>query len=190
LVALKAQGVVGIAFNTSVKGVPYYRGSAALLAHLADLEMFLQLQFEKDELLSLLPLIEPFRGRLLIDHCGRPSVARGVQDPAFQAVLALGRSGRAYVKISGYNKFSTEPYPHRDTWPFVTALVEAFTPDRCMWGSDWPYLRTTGRVDVGSMLALAERLFPEPADRAKLLYDTPQRLFGYSCAFQATGTSR
>ena len=53
LAALKAQGIVGIAFNATLLGVDYYLNAAGLLCDaLADLDMFLQLQVEKDQLLG------------------------------------------------------------------------------------------------------------------------------------------
>jgi predicted TIM-barrel fold metal-dependent hydrolase len=61
----------------------------------------------------------------------------------------------------------------------VHALLEAFTPDRCMWGSDWPFLRAPERIDYGLVLVLVERLIPDPGDRRKVLWDTPMRLFGF-----------
>jgi predicted TIM-barrel fold metal-dependent hydrolase len=61
----------------------------------------------------------------------------------------------------------------------VHALLEAFTPDRCMWGSDWPFLKAPERIDYGTILTLTEGLIPDPADRRKVLWDTPARLFGF-----------
>jgi len=58
----------------------------------------------------------------------------------------------------------------------VRALVEAFTLERCVWGSDWPYLRATERIDYGVQLKLVERLFPDPAERRRLLWETPLQL--------------
>ena len=76
-------------------------------------------------------------------------------------------------------KCSATTYPWEDSWPFVQALLEAFTPDRCMWGSDWPFLRAPERIDYGLVLALIERLIPDPGDRRKVLWETPMRLFGF-----------
>jgi predicted TIM-barrel fold metal-dependent hydrolase len=76
-------------------------------------------------------------------------------------------------------KFSHRPAPYHDTWPFVAALVEAFTLDHCLWASDWPYLRAPVRVDYGVLLHLALTLFPDTADRRKLLWDTPRELLGF-----------
>jgi predicted TIM-barrel fold metal-dependent hydrolase len=179
LARLKALGIVGVAFNSTFHSVAYYQGTKPLIGRLAELDMFLQLQFERDQLLGMLPLIDGSKVRLLIDHCGRPTVPAGVNSAPFQALLALGRTGRASVKLSGYSKFSGMSHPFADTVPFVEALVDAFTLDHCMWASDWPFLRAPERLDYGPLLGLAAQLFPEPADRQKVLWTTPRRLFGF-----------
>jgi predicted TIM-barrel fold metal-dependent hydrolase len=182
LAGLKVRGIVGVAFNLTFHGEAFYRATADLLAKLAELDMFLQVQVQADQLLSMLPLIERSPVRVLIDHCGRPVAEAGLAQAGFQALLALGRSGRACVKLSGQMKFSREAHPFADTWPFVRALVEAFTLDACVWGSDWPFLRATERVDYGPLLTLLEQMLPDPKDRRKLLWETPQRMFGFGVA--------
>ena len=132
LVALKAKGIVGIAFNSTLDGVDYYLRSHDLLARLADLDMILQIQAEKDQLADFHPLLDKTKVKLAIDHCGRPDIAAGLQAPGFQALLDLGRSGRACVKLSGYAKFSRRSHPYDDVQPFVGALLDAFTPDACV----------------------------------------------------------
>lgn len=177
---LKAAGVVGVAFNVPFHGADYYRNTAPLLQKLVDLGLFLQIQVEHDQLLALLPLIAASPVRLVIDHCGRPSVEHGLKQKAFQALLAIGRDRDAYVKLSGWYKFSRQSDPYEDTWPFIAALVEAFTLDRCVWGSDWPFLRAPQRLDYGPLLAGLSRLFPDPDDQARLLWRTPARLLGFA----------
>jgi predicted TIM-barrel fold metal-dependent hydrolase len=179
LARLKSLGIVGVAFNLPFYSVSYYLGTEALLAKLSEIDMFLQIQVHEDQLLGFLPLIERSRVRLLIDHCGRPDIAAGLEGAAFQALLALGRRGRASIKLSGYIKFSQQAHPFPDTWPFIQAIVEAFGMDACMWGSDWPFLRAPARVDYGPLLTLAETLFPDAVDRRKLFWETASRLFGF-----------
>jgi predicted TIM-barrel fold metal-dependent hydrolase len=179
---LKAAGIIGVAFNVPFHGTGYYRNAAPLLEKLTDLDMFLQIQVEQDQLLDLLPLIEASRVRLVIDHCGRPSVGGGLKGKAFQALLALGRERDAHVKLSGYYKFSQQPHPHEDAWPFIAALVEAFTLDRCVWGSDYPFLRAAERLDYGPLLAVLTRLFPQADDQHRLLWRTPAKLLGFERA--------
>jgi len=176
---LKRQGIIGMALNPTYHGTEYYARSAGLFEKLAELGMFVNLQVERDQLLTFRPWIEEIPVQVLIDHCGRPTVDAGLDQPGFRALLQLAETGRVHVKLSGYNKFARSPYPFEDCWPYLRALVGAFTLERCMWASDWPYLRATERQDYGPLVKLVELVFPDPADRRKLLWETPQRLFGF-----------
>ena len=177
--ALKKRGVVGAAFNPTFHGNAYYKNAAGLIARLAECDMFLQIQVEHDQLLMFVPWIEEMPIEVLIDHTGRPTPGVGLEQPGFQALLRLATTRRVSVKLSGYSKFSSLPYPFEDTWPFVGALVEAFTLEYCLWASDWPFLRAPNRQDYGPLVELVEILFPDPKDRQTLFWKTPQRLFGF-----------
>jgi predicted TIM-barrel fold metal-dependent hydrolase len=177
---LRGLGIVGTTMQAALLGVDYFRGTEALLRNLADLEMFVDVQVEADQLTEMAPMLEPSGVRVLIDHCGRPDPATGLTQPGFRRLLDFASSRRYFVKISGLVKCSAETYPWKDSWPFVHALLEAFTPDQCMWGSDWPFLRAPERIDYGLVLGLVERLIPDSGDRRKVLWDTPMRLFGFS----------
>jgi len=179
LLLLRNAGIRGITFNATALGLDHYEGTEELLAVLAHLDMFVDIQGEGDQLASLAPRVERCDARILVDHCGRPDPRAGLEQPGFQAVLALARTGRAYVKLSGYVKFSHEPYPHRDILPYVRALIDTFGPDACLWGSDWPFLRAEQRVDYGPLLRLIEHLVPDPGQRRRLLWDTPRALFDF-----------
>jgi predicted TIM-barrel fold metal-dependent hydrolase len=178
LARLKAGGIAGVAFNTTFQDVDYYAQTHDLLRKLTNLDMFLQVQVRDDQLLGLLPLLEQSAVRLVFDHCGRPAPHLGIDQPGFQALLQLGKSKRASVKLSGFSQFSRERYPYRDIHPFILALLEGFTPDACVWGSDWPFLRATERIDYGPLLLLIETLVSDEAGR-KILWDAPRNLFGF-----------
>ena len=141
--------------------------------------MFLQIQSEHDQLSMFAPWIEAMPVRVLIDHCGRPTPELGLGQSGFQALLRIARTRRVSVKLSGYSKFSKLPYPFEDCWPFVRAIVDAFTLDHCLWASDWPFLRAPQRQDFGPLAELAGLLFPNEAERRKLFYDTPRQLFSF-----------
>lgn len=176
---LKDQGIVGIAFNPTFYGNEFYAQSRPLMEKLAELDMFAQIQVQHDQLLMFKPWIEDVSVRVLIDHSGRPTPGLGLSQTGFKALLDVAKTGRVHVKLSGYVKFAETPFPFRDTWPYVRALVDAFGLDHCMWASDWPYLRAGERQDYGPMLKLVELLFPDAADRDTILWRTPQRLFGF-----------
>jgi predicted TIM-barrel fold metal-dependent hydrolase len=180
LEALGRAGVVGVAWNITHYGVDHYHDAKPLLQKLALLDMFVDIQVEHTQLLPMLPMLADSGVRILVDHCGRPTVDAGLDQPGFRALLELGATGRAFVKLSGFAKFSHKPAPYDDAWPFVTTLVDAFTLDRCLWASDWPSLRAPVRVDYGVLLHLVLRLFPGAADRRRLLWDTPRQVFGFA----------
>ena len=180
LQALKRAGVVGVAWNVTHYGIDYYHDAAPLLERLVALDMLVDIQVEHDQLVPMMPMLTDSGVRLLVDHSGRPTVDMGLHQRGFRALLELGATRRAFVKLSGFAKFSREPAPHEDTWPFVKALVDAFTLDHCLWASDWPYLRASVHVDYGVLLRLVFMLFPVASDRRKLLWDTPRKLLGFA----------
>lgn len=176
---LKSKGIVGAAFNPTFHGNDYYKVAEPLIRRLAELDMFMQIQSERDQLLMYVSWIESIPVKVLIDHCGRPTPAAGLDQAGFEALLKLAKTKRVSVKLSGYSKISQTGYPFEDCWPYIRAIVDVFTLERCMWASDWPYLRAPERQDYGPLLDLVEVLFPNPADRRALLWDTPRRLFGF-----------
>lgn len=179
--ALRAAGVVGVAFNPAMEGTAALAGCGALFGRLAQLDMFAQVQVAGDQLPDLLELLGSSGVRLLIDHCGRPDAraAAGTGQAGFQALLALAANGRTYVKLSGMQKYSAAGFPYADAGPYVQALLAAFGPGACVWGSDWPFIRAPERIDYGPLLKLAERWMPDPALRRQVMWDTPRRLFGF-----------
>lgn len=179
LQALKAQGVIGVAFNVALLGLDFYRNLGPLLQRLADLDMFGQAQVDGDQMAHFGPMLLDSGAQILIDHCGRPNVTQGLSGAGFAAVLSLGQSGRASVKLSGFSKFSAEAFPFADTQAYVTELLAAFGPDHCVWASDWPFLKAPFRLDYGPLLQLFAKAVPKTEDRQKILWDTPQRLFGF-----------
>ncbi len=180
LARLKAQGIVGIALNVAMLGTEPFMQLDALMGRLAELDLVAQIQVQNDQLLALMPMLKRTRTRLLIDHCGRPDVSAGLAQPAFQALLSLAGHQRTWVKLSGLGKFSQRPYPYSDGHPYLLALLNAFGAENCMWGSDWPFLRASERMDIGTQLLLIATLIPDEQMRRQVLWHTPRRLFSFT----------
>ena len=176
---LQAEGIVGVAFNVALLGLTYYRDIGPLLERLRELGMWAQVQVEKDQLADMAPMLQDSGARLLFDHCGRPDPQAGVGQAGFATLLGLAQTGRACVKLSSLTKCSNLPYPYPDAWPYVQALLEAYTPRALVWASDWPFLRAPDRIDYGPLQSLFEQLVPDAASRRIILWDTPKRLFGF-----------
>jgi predicted TIM-barrel fold metal-dependent hydrolase len=183
---LKAQGIVGIAFNVSLYGRTHYADIGPLLERLAALEMLANVQVQDDQLCAFAPMLQSTGVRVLIDHCGRPDVSRGLDAPGFAALLAMAKSPhsrhRTWVKVSGFSKFSQTVFPFADVQPFVAALLQAFGPEQCLWASDWPFLRASSRQDYGPLLQRFAASVADGAMREKILWQTPMRLFNFQSA--------
>lgn len=83
----------------------------------------------------------------VLDHIAKPDIQSSVPDPAWVANMkALGEREHVYCKLSG---MITEVAEGLD-WtpellrPYFEAALDAFGPDRLMFGSDWPVCRLRG----------------------------------------------
>jgi predicted TIM-barrel fold metal-dependent hydrolase len=181
LATLRHGGVVAARFNllfahaTSIKGKP----GEVLLSRIRELGWFAQIYYRDDGIVDALPVLRASRVKVVVDHCGGFDPAKGLHQPGFAALLALGRSGSAAVKLSGAFRLSKEPWPHADVDPYVAALVDAFGVDNCVWGSDWPFVRVPARTDYGPQRMLLDRWLPDASDRRKVLWETPAKWFGF-----------
>lgn len=179
LAAMRRAGVIGVAFNPAMEGIDLVTSAAPLFALLADLGMIAQVQVAGDQMSALGPWLARQPAAIVVDHCGRPQSEDGIGQAGFDALLRLADSGRANVKLSGWQKYSRAPHPYEDTWPYAHALLRAFGPQHCVWGSDWPFLRAPERLDYGPLLTLFESIVPDAATRRQIQWDTPRRLFGF-----------
>ena len=175
---LDAPGVVGVRLDLIADGVDVLDAPQMpwLLDAMRERGLQLQIQCERDQLVRAMPLVAAARVAAVIDHCGRPVPALGLTQPGFSALLELGRNGH-FVKLSGPFRFSEQGPPFHDCEPFVQALLDTFTPDRCLWGSDWPFLRLEDRTDYATGLAQLAQWVPDADARGRILADSPARCF-------------
>jgi 2-pyrone-4,6-dicarboxylate lactonase len=131
------------------------------------------------------PDLDRMLARLPVDcvfgHLGYVRADTPVQTPGFQALLRMLHAGRAWVKLTGPYRISTGPLPHADTNPFAHALVEA-APDRLVWGSDWPHVKTEWSIPMpndGELADLLAAWVPDARLREQVLVDNPAKLYGF-----------
>lgn len=179
LQALKAQGVIGVAFNPALMGFEHYANIEPLLKRLQSLDMWAQFQVEKSLLLDFMPMLSRVDVKFMVDHCGRPTQSDGLNQKGFRQLLELGKEGRALVKISGFAKFSQLGFPFKDAKPFVDALVNSYGLENLVWASDWPHLRAPYRLDYGPLLRVYEKWF-SAQERKQLMHASAQKHFGFA----------
>jgi predicted TIM-barrel fold metal-dependent hydrolase len=181
LTALADQGVVGMRINPMFNGLRELTepGADRLLARVKEMNWFVQIHCEKNNLADAAPLLRKAGVRIMVDHYGRPDIAAGVSQPGYQELLEFGRSGNAVVKLSGPFRSSNKAFPYDDVDPFIAAAIDAFTIENCVWGSDWPFVLMDRRMDYGPPLSCLDRWLPDVKNRRKVLWDNPARLFGF-----------
>jgi predicted TIM-barrel fold metal-dependent hydrolase len=80
--------------------------------------------------------------RVLIPHMGCHLDARGAAAFAsLDDLVGLARYPNVVVNVSSAPCFSNEPFPFRDTHPFIRRIYDAFGPRRMLWGADLSRLR-------------------------------------------------
>lgn len=178
---LAASGVVGARFNlVSYDREAFARPQTiALLRRMKALNWFAEIVADDEQWSEVAPVVSRSGVNVLVDHFGMHAVSAGIDRPGFQAVLGLGREGRAVVKFSTPFSLSLAPDRHHLLDPFVAALLDAFGMERCIWGSDWPFLSVPNPPDYGQAIGFVERWLTDPADRDRLLWHNPARLFGF-----------
>jgi 2-pyrone-4,6-dicarboxylate lactonase len=180
LKALDEMGVRGVRFNfvkRLVDATPrenYLR----IAEKIAPLGWHIVVYFEAPELEGLTPFLTSLPGTIVVDHMGRPDVAKGVDDAEFQRfVQLLAEHENIWTKVTCPERLTVAGPPYDDVVPFQRTLVERF-PDRVLWGTDWPHPNMTWIVpDDGELVDMIPRIAPTPALQQALLVDNPNRLY-------------
>lgn len=135
--------------------------------------------FEAADLEELIPFLEALPGIVVVDHMGRPDVAKGVEHRDFQRFLALmARNGNIWSKVTCPERLSLSGPPgYADVVPFARTVVEQF-PDRVLWGTDWPHPNLKSHMpDDGNLVDFIPKIAATEELQRKLLVDNPMRLY-------------
>jgi predicted TIM-barrel fold metal-dependent hydrolase len=117
------------------------------------------------------------RLRLVIDHCLNIK-AGATLEPTLAAMKALSKLKNVYAKLSFVPTGTEEEYPCRDMHQPCRAVIDWFSPDRCVWGSCFPCELWCPKVTYAQHLAIftTELGLDRPA-RDAILRKTPYRLW-------------
>ncbi|MBL1436880.1 MAG: amidohydrolase family protein [Rhodobacteraceae bacterium] len=134
--------------------------------------------FEAQDLKDLEPFLKELPTTIVVDHMGRPDVAKGVNHPDFQSFIRLMEENKnIWAKVTCPERLSVQGPPYDDVVDFGAEIVARF-PDRVIWGTDWPHPNMKSHVpDDGILVDHISRIAPAEAQRQKLLVDNPMRLY-------------
>ena len=132
-----------------------------------------------DEFPDLDQMLSDFPVDTVYGHLGYVKTTQGITNVGFQALLRLMKVGKAWAKLTGPYRISTEPLPHADTNAFASALISA-APEQVVWGTDWPHVHIKSPMpNDGDLADLLAEWIPDGATRKKILVDNPARLYGF-----------
>ncbi|MCT9140802.1 amidohydrolase family protein [Streptomyces violarus] len=112
----------------------------------------------------------------VLDHLGKPPIATGDLDLWASGLRALAALPNTVGKLSGLvTEADLASWTVEDLRPYAEMALEAFGPDRLMYGSDWPVC--TLATSYGDTLGLVRRLTSEH-DHEQILATTATRVYG------------
>ena len=77
----------------------------------------------------------------ILDHVAKPRIRDRVFSPWRENIGKLARRSNVYCKVSGMvTEADWHAWSEEDVSPYIETVVEAFTPNRLMFGSDWPVM--------------------------------------------------
>jgi L-fuconolactonase len=102
--------------------------------------------------------------RIVVDHAAKPDIAADAFQPWASDLRRLAAVDTVVCKLSG---LLTEAGTRTDAAalrPYVETVLEAFGPQRVLWGSDWPVLTTV--TEYRAWHDMARALVPAEAHDA------------------------
>jgi L-fuconolactonase len=116
--------------------------------------------------------------QFVLDHIAKPRIADGHDDLWAQRMPALAALPNVRVKLSGMTTEARwESWTASDLRPFVRSVVDWFSVDRVMFGSDWPVCLLAGSYE-STVTGLADALGGlSPTDEARVYGDNARSAY-------------
>jgi L-fuconolactonase len=159
-----------------VLGAAFVRGLQQLRQHglTYDLLLYPNQLAAAIELVGLLPE-QPF----VIDHLAKPRIAAGELESWEREIRAIARHDNVCCKVSGMvTEAARQGWTPDDFTPYLDVVLDAFGPERLMFGSDWPVCLLAG--EYADVAAIARDYFSRlsAAEQQMIWGDTAARFYG------------
>lgn len=114
---------------------------------------------------------------IVIDHCLNLN-AGDEQKRILSDMLALARLPTVHAKLSFVVTGSAERFPFRDMHEPCRAIIKAYGPERCVWGSDFPCKLWCPKATYAEHLRVfTHELGLDAATQGQILGETARRLY-------------
>jgi len=136
------------------------------IALLRDLDLTYDILVYHRHLPVVVDFVARFAGhRLVLDHIGKPAIAKGELEPWASSIRKLGKMENLYCKVSGMvTEADWAGWKKSDFTLYLEIVLESFGPRRLLFGSDWPV--ATLAASYGKVVEIVED-FLDPLSAAE-----------------------
>jgi predicted TIM-barrel fold metal-dependent hydrolase len=181
LALLDSTGVVGIRLNLVGLKLPQLTAPdwRRLFARVNALGWHVEVHRQAVDLHAVVgPLLE--QGcTVVVDHFGRPDPRTAADDPGFTYLLSLAATGRVWVKLSAAYRSAVNDNGTALGTALASQLLDAYTPARLVWGSDWPHTQHQQLVDYTATRRALDLWVPDAAQRESILTSSARTLYRF-----------
>lgn len=176
---------------------PYFKGIRPMLQDIDDVNWVLQdkftplFEFMANNYLTFdalirdvhLPNIHILACRhptlsIVIDHCAKPDLSKQPSDFWKNRLVDIAACKNVFIKLSGLLTEAPQGQINKDViQPYFDYIINIFSVDRIMWGSDWPVVNING--DYDTWVSLTQSLLKNYSfkDKRKIWADNAQDFY-------------
>ena len=175
---MKQYGVRGIRSIPASDGRIDHPGVRDLWRACTDNDITINVFIKRDRAHELTYLLNDFPGvRCVIDHCLLLAVGPTAEE-TLSVMLRLAEYPNTFAKLSFLPLGSAEDYPYSDLHEPCRRIIAAYTPSRCVWGSNFPCELWTPRSTYRQNLELfTSELGLDTQAQEEIFWKTPWRLW-------------
>lgn len=151
-----------------------------LARRISDFGWHVQIHMSGDQIVEHAAMLGRLPCPIVIDHMAKLPPAQGVEHPAFETVRRLMDKGNTWVKVSGvYLNTEIGAPTYSDAVAVANSWIMA-SPERVVWGSDWPHTTEIHqKPDDALLMDVLAQAAPDKIALSKILVTNPAKLYGF-----------
>ena len=115
--------------------------------------------------------------KIVIDHCLMLNTFRKTQN-TLDELKKLSKLPNIYAKLTSGTHGSPRIFPHEDMHDPLKKVIDFFSPDRCLWGSNFPNkLWSKGSTYKENLKLFTDELGLSDYEKKSILYKTSKSLW-------------
>jgi predicted TIM-barrel fold metal-dependent hydrolase len=137
------------------------------------------LHVDPKSILEIADVVRKMPVQTIVENYAQMDARKGVDQPALRMMVDLAKEPHVWIKNSSAYKMLYRGGTYEQVVPIARAVAAA-SPDRSIWGTDWPH---SGAFEVGmvpndgDIVNWLLDFVPDETARNKMLADNPKRLF-------------